>query len=48
MTIKEIVKNTVGDYFADEIGDVVYAPTIYDMSIVTKSNENKHNKGYLI
>ena len=29
--IKDIVKNTVGDYYADEIGDIVYAPSVYDM-----------------
>ena len=48
LSIKEIAKNTVGDFFADDIGDIVFAPTVYDMSIVTLSKEKKHNKGYLM
>ena len=44
LLLKDIIKNTVGDYFADDIGDVVFAPT----SIVTGSIDKKHNKGYLM
>ena len=44
----EILKNTVGDFLSDKIGDIVYAPDVYDMSIVTKANNGKHNKGYLM
>ena len=48
LLLKDIIKNTVGDYFADDIGDVVFAPTVFDMSIVTGSIDKKHNKGYLM
>ena len=37
LTINEIIKNTVGDYYADDIGDIVFAPSVYDMLIVTGS-----------
>ena len=48
LNLKEIVTNTAGDYFADDIGDIVYAPSVYDMLIVTTANDIKHNKGYLM
>ena len=48
LSIKEVVSNTIGDFFADDIGDVVYAPSIYDMSIIMKSADFKHNKGYVM
>lgn len=31
VTIKDIVKSTIGDYFIDDVGDIVYAPSVYDM-----------------
>ena len=47
MTTHDIFNNTLGDYFADKISDIVYSPSIYDMLIVTGADE-KHNKGYLM
>ena len=46
------MSSTLGDYFIDDVGNYVYAPKVYDMSItrstVKLDKECKSIKGYLM
>ena len=33
VTLKEIIKSSLGDYLVDNIGDYVFAPKVYDMAV---------------
>ena len=44
--LNSILSSTLGDFFIDEVGNHVYAPIVYDMSITHK--ELKTDKGYLM
>jgi len=45
---EQVINSTLEDYFTDDIANMVYAPNIFDMALVTGSNNDAHRKGYLM
>jgi serine/threonine protein kinase len=47
-TCARIIDETLKDYFTSDVADIIYAPSVFDMALVTLDVGNSHRKGYLI
>ncbi|WP_342269666.1 WD40 domain-containing protein [Rickettsia endosymbiont of Orchestes rusci] len=43
-----IIDETLKDYFTNDIADIIYAPNVFDMALVTQNAGNSHRKGYVM
>src|SRR5262249_18005253 len=48
LKFQEALETILEDYFVETIADSVYAPQVFDMSIINDIEEPKHNKCYLL
>ncbi|WP_342267925.1 pentapeptide repeat-containing protein [Candidatus Tisiphia endosymbiont of Empis tessellata] len=46
---EQIIDTTLRDYFTNDVADIIYAPSVFDMALVTDRNVGQnHRKGYLM
>jgi len=47
--LESITNGTLGDYFTNDVAEMIQAPNVFDMSLVTDTTINSlHQKGYLM
>ncbi|WP_341761068.1 pentapeptide repeat-containing protein [Candidatus Tisiphia endosymbiont of Thecophora atra] len=46
---EQIIDTTLRDYFTNDVADIIYAPSVFDMALVTDRDVGQnHRKGYLM